>query len=919
MSKILKLASLEHNKDLKPMKKKEDPFRKITKDRKFIIDCYLEMLSRINELDVISLIRNAPKISSTIAIKLSSEKITQSLSIYFQLMTLVEENAATQYRRKVEDFEKITSIRGSWAETIKIWKDASVQEDVMLDAISRTTVKPILTAHPTEVKRVTVIEIHRELYLLLVQRENASLSRLEQIVIREKIVNLLERWWRTGEIYLEKPDISDERANALHYLSNVFPAILEKSDQQLKSAWKALGLSPEKINNPDAFPKVGFGSWVGGDRDGHPFVTPTITQETLLLHRRQALLLIKDYLLNLVKKISISAITNPIPFRLMEGIENKIRALGEAGKKAAERNPYEPWRQFVHLMLLQLENTISEKSADSNAYYKSSNALSGDLKFLRDLLYENGFGGIAEDLLFPVERTIQCFGFHLATLDIRQNSTFHDKAINQILKSIGEQDYDFETWNEDKRVQFLNGLLNRRSPITEVTMSYGKEADNVLDCYRAVRHHINQFGSDGIGSFIVSMTRSLSDLLVVYVFLKETQLLEIPIKVVPLLETIEDMKKGPAILEKFLQHPVTKERARKLANQQEVMLGYSDSNKDGGTIASKWNIYKVEKSISEVGIANNTDLYFFHGTGGTISRGGGKYHRFLESMPDHSVNGTIKITVQGESVSQLFGNPLTGTYNLNALTSGVAKHILNNQTKLKNVEYPVQAMEYLSQKSFEHYRKLIETPGFINFYSKVTCIDVLERSKIGSRPARRTGTRTLDDLRAIPWVFSWNLSRIALTGWYGLGEALKSLKSERPEEYKKLRQSIDKWSFFKYLMIQTETNLILSNLEIMKEYAELDADVAEKEMFMDKIIQDYQHGFKMIEGLFEESASTRRDGQYDNLKWRDDKLHTLHRLHINYLLKWRGIEEENSVEKEKILTKLLSLVNAISSGLKNTG
>jgi len=901
------------------MKNKETPYQKISDDRIFIINCYTEMLSRINEQEIILLINNTSQEVSLEENDISSEKILQSLSIYFQLMTLVEENAATKYRRKIENQENIASTRGSWAEAFKIWKDDSVNEDDMLKAISETTVIPVLTAHPTEAKRVTIIEIHRELYLLLVQRENTSFSKLEQNVIVEKIINLLERWWRTGEIYLEKPDIIDERANAIYYLSKVFPTVLEKSDQQLKSSWIEFGFNQNKIKNPDFFPKINFGSWVGGDRDGHPFVTPAVTQETLLLHRKTALSLIKDQLLHLIIKLSVSSISNPVPFLLSEAIEKKSKALGKLGLKAVNRNPYEPWRQYVSLLLVQLENTISEKFADSNSCYKSSSILEEDLKFLREILIQNGLKGLAEYLLFPVERTVKCFGFHLAKLDIRQNSAFHDKAISQILKSSGEKEYDFENWDENKRITFLNKKLDSNSLITDVTVSYGVEADNVLDCFRVVRQHINQYGLDGIGSFIISMTRNLSDLLVVYLLMRETQLLNTNIRVVPLLETIEDLHNGPEILQLFLQHPITKERAVKLAHKQEVMLGYSDSNKDGGTISSKWNLYKAEKELTAVGKQNNTEIYFFHGTGGTISRGGGKYHRFLEGMPENTVSGTIKITVQGESVAQLFGNPLTATYNLNALSSGVAKQKIKNIATAQETIYPLDTLEFLANKSHEHYKNLIETPGFINFFSKATCIDVLEKSKIGSRPARRTGTRTLNDLRAIPWVFSWNLSRITITGWYGLGEALKALKTEKPEEFYNLKESVKNWDFLKFLLIQTETNLILSNVEIMKLYAELDEDVEERELFMNKILTDYQNGFQMIEELFDDSAVLRRNGQYDNLKWRNDKLKILHQLHIKYLKQWRDIKDENSREKDQILIKLFGLMNSLSSGLKSTG
>ncbi|WP_439130499.1 phosphoenolpyruvate carboxylase [Polaribacter sp.] len=894
----------------------KNEFKKITKKRNFIIGCYTEMLLRIKEVEVVELIKNNT-FSELGKEQLSDDKVVQSLSIYFQLMTLVEENAATQYRRESENENEIYGIRGSWGEAFKIWKDQNISEAEMIKAIANTRVIPVLTAHPTEAKRVTVIEIHRELYLLLAKRENTAMSKLEQNSIREEIISLLERWWRTGEIYLEKPQIQDERANVIYYFSKIFPTLLEQSDAHLQNSWIEMGLDPSKIKNPNIFPKINFGSWVGGDRDGHPFVTPTITQETLEIHRKKALILIQDKLKETAIKFSVSAVTNPIPFQLLENIDIKKKALGESGKKAVERNPYEPWRQYINLLLVKLNNTISNKVADSNSYYKSSKDLQDDLNIFRDILIENGMKGLAESLLFSLQRAVDCFGFHLAKLDIRQNSAFHDKAIAQILKSNNEEDYDFENWSEEKRVAYLSKLLANNSQITDISISYGKEADNVLDCYRVIRNHINLYGFEGIGSFIISMTRSLSDLLVVYLLMKETQLLNTPIKVVPLFETIEDLHNGPEILAQYLQHPVSQERASKINYEQEVMLGYSDSNKDGGTISSKWNLYKAEKDLAKTAAENNFKAYFFHGAGGTISRGGGKYHRFLESMPVNTVNGTIKITVQGETISQLFGNPVTGTYNLNALASGVAKQTILSKYDAKDKKYPFDVIEYLSQKSFEHYRDFIETPGFIKFYGKATCIDVLEKSKIGSRPSRRTGTRSLNDLRAIPWVFSWNLSRISLTGWYGLGSALKSLKTEKTEDFENLKSNIDDWSFLKFLIIQTETNLILSQRDIMKVYADLDDDTAEKDTFMTKILSDFDNAFQLIEELFNEPAAKRRIGQYDNFYWRNDKLTILHNLHIRYLKQWRTMDNGN--EKEQLLTKLLSIINALSSGLKHTG
>jgi phosphoenolpyruvate carboxylase len=897
----------------------ESAYQKIISDRTFIIDCFTEMLKSIGEYEVAELIGSPHEVTEGEFPKISDEKIIQSLSMYFQLMTMVEENAATQYRRKLEDHGQDLPIRGGWSEAIYQWKESKLSEDEILNAIGRTHVIPVFTAHPTEAKRVTVIEIHRELYLLLVRRENASLSKLEQAANNRQIIYLLERWWRTGEIHLEKPDVADERANVLHYLTHVFPKVLANMDLHLKSVWIAAGLSPQKIQNPDKFPKVTFGSWVGGDRDGHPFVTPEVTRETLLLHRKKALHLIFDALLDLGKKLSISAFKKTPPQELTAAINEKLQRLGSSSKKALEKNPHEPWRQFVNLMIYQLENTLLDNQKKFPSLYHSAEELEGDLKILRKILIDNSSKGLADSLLFPVERAVCCFGFHLAKLDIRQNSAFHDKAVAQILKGSEVEDWEFDRWEESKRIQLLNRLLKNEVLITKPDRSYGPEADQVLECYRVVCQHINRYGEAGIGAFIVSMTRTLSDLLVVYFLMQETQLLSTNIKVVPLLETIEDLHNGPHIIDAYLKHPITQARIGKTSRKQEVMLGYSDSNKDGGTIASKWNLYNAEIQISDIGMQNDIEIYFFHGTGGTISRGGGKYHRFLESMPENSVNGTLKITVQGESIAQLFGNPMTATYNLNALTSGVTRHLIKDARGSKKASYPTELMALLSKKSLSHYTNLIQSPGFIEFFGQATCIDVLERSKIGSRPARRTGTKTLKDLRAIPWVFSWNLSRFSLTGWFGLGAALKELKEENPTGFEDLKQAIQNWPFFKYLIIQTETNLILSNLEMMRQYADLVQKVDLRRAFMEKIMEDHELGMKLIEELFDEPAAIRRNSQYDNLKWRNNKLVVLHNLHLKYLAIWRTLEMKDSPKNEPILNKLLSLINALSSGLKNTG
>ena len=891
-------------------------FDKILEDKKNILSCFKEMLSNIEENDLSTFIESLNENNEYGVI--SDEKIIQSFGIYFQLMNLIEENAAIQFNRQSEKNSGISAIRGSWGETLKLWAEQGIDEDKMINIISSTHICPVLTAHPTEAKRVTILEIHRELYLLLVKNENSTYSQTEKNAIRDKIISLLERWWRTGEIYLEKPDLRDERANVVHYLSKTFPLILEASDLKLKYSWLEMGHDPQKLKHIEHFPKYSFGSWVGGDRDGHPFVTPQITKDTLLIHRKESLKVIHNHVLKLRAQLSLSSKLSPTPEILTTTIDKYAQLLGDKGTYAINRNPYEPWRQFVNLIELKLENTISGTSSDSKLFYRSSSELQKDLKFIRELLIEINADKIAENFLFPLERIVQSFGFHLAKLDIRQNSEYYEKALTQILQKSTLANADFQNWDEDSRLKFLNKEIESPNLLSNITISYGEEADNVLDYFRVLRDHIILYGSEGIGSIIVSMTRSQSDLLMVYLFMKETQLLGTDLQVAPLFETIEDLDNGAHILDEFLNHPTTKKRQRMVHDSQEVMVGYSDSNKDGGVLASNWNLYKAEKALSEVGRKHNIKVFFFHGRGGTISRGGGKYHRFINSKPSNTVNGKIKLTIQGESISQQFGNLLTGTYNLEMLASGVALHKIPPSNN-KERDYPLETMEWLSAKSMKHYKNFINDRDFMKFYSEATPIDILEHSKIGSRPARRTGKRTLKDLRAIPWVFSWNLSRFTLTGWYGVGTALKELKEQDNERYEGLKKSISSWPFLRYFLIQTETNLLLANPEIMKMYAQLVTDEKIKSKFLNLILSDYEEGKLHIEYLLGDSAEVRRTGQLNILNIREKELKVLHKLQIDSIKKWRKLKEGEDPEKSKILLQLLHVINSLSGGLRNTG
>ncbi len=835
-------------------------------------------------------------------------KISELLSLCFQLLNLVEENAAAQFRRSVEDEKSLGTIPGLWGQTFEKCKNYGIKPKDIAERFSRIQCEPVLTAHPTEAKRRTILEIYRELFLLLVKRENAMWTKYERNQIREEIKQCLERLWRTGEIYLQKPDVSSERRNIEYYLKNVFPEVLPILDVRLKQAWIESGADPSYLKNPAKLPKVTFGNWVGGDRDGHPFVTAEITEETLTSFCKVAISIQKDRLTDLTRALSISdRLQNP-PKNLLDTLRTWEEKFGLEGTKCVVRNPNEPWRQYCNFLHLFLEKGISAKE------YKNA------LRFLAESFESIGAGRLADLQVFPLERLFASFGFHLVKTDIRQNSAYHSIVIEQILKASGLPNWQYRNWSEAEKLAFLELELQSPRPFLLPDSQLDAEAKSLLDCYKVIRKHTAQYGLEGIGSFIVSMTKEVSDLLLVFLFLREAGLLsrngkgEIfsPFQVVPLFETIEDLEKAPELLKSFLNKPIVQSSI--LDGYQQVMLGYSDSNKDGGIFASQWGLYRAETELTKVANDAKVKLKFFHGRGGTISRGGGKTHKFLDALPHGSLAGEIRMTVQGETIAQQFANKLNAAYNLELFLATTTKVTLRHEFLPKKTHRAYPIVERIAAETSAVYVDLLKSAGFIEFFSFATPIDAIEHSKIGSRPARRTGKRSFEDLRAIPWVFSWNQSRFYLPNWYGVGSVLRKLKVEKPEDFNILKDEVKEWHFLNYLMRNIETGLFSADPNIFARYASLVPDLEIRNFFLSKINKEYEETKKVLEELREGDLINTRPGMVETVRLRQRGLEILHGLQIDSLQKWRDQPDNPS-----LLNDVLLSINAIASGLRTTG
>ncbi len=914
--------------------------QKIKKDLTLILDCFAEVLHDLGEEDLIPFLPYPDRDLSIVFIdNRQCLRVSAVLSMSFQLLNMIEENSAAQYRRHVEVNQGLHNLHGLWAESIQELKKNDLNETTLANILKGIRAEPVLTAHPTEAKRATILEHYRELYILIVQLENQMWTESEREAIRSKIRSGLERIWRTGEILLKKPEVAAERRNILHYLKNIFPDVVLLLDSHLRKAWKYNGFDENLLEDPANLPRLSFGSWVGGDRDGHPLVTAAVTRETLNEMRNEAMTLHKTNLVELARKLSLShRLQQPLP-ALQERIGEMTRELGERGLQAVHRNPDEPWRQFVNLLIEKFPPPIhgdpeENHEVTSDITYKSSSGLLKDINLLTKSLRHTGADRIIRNDVYPVERLIRVFGFHMARLDIRQNSQYHEKAISQLLQMAGFDDYDFATWDEQKRLDFINNELRSTRPFVLPGMSCGREADEIISTYRVLASHIRVFGYGSIGSIIVSMTRSLSDLLVVFLLAREAGLivatedgLACMLPVVPLFETIEDLENSPGILESYINHPFINRslsfRARKKNIHmpvQQVMLGYSDSSKDGGILSSQWILYKTQKRLTEIGKRNIVRIRFFHGRGGTVSRGGGRTHRFLEALPPGSLLGDIRMTVQGETISQQYANKSTASYNLELLLAGTAARTGMYHSELAP-DHPLEdVIEELSARSKQHYVNLLHTPGFMEFYARATPIDAIENSRIGSRPSRRTGTRTLEDLRAIPWVFSWNQSRFFLPGWFGIGGALMDLKNENPSGFQRLQEGIDDFPFIKYVLMNIESSICSADRDAMDLYSSLVTDLEVKDRIMNIIVSEYNNSLNMLKEVFGSSIEERRPRMHETIMLRKEGLFVLHRLQVDILSRWREARDSADGPKtDQLLTRLLQSISAIAGGLRTTG
>ncbi|SDG69017.1 phosphoenolpyruvate carboxylase [Roseospirillum parvum] len=919
---------------------------KVDRDLRHLMDAFAEVLHEIGEGELARRLPWPAENGAPIALDAPgvndwpqdlddplTERAVEARSIAFQLLHQAEENALAQSRRQVESEGALDADSGSWEYVLSRLAADGWSEAEIAAALVEVHVEPVLTAHPTEAKRASVLHHHRAIYRLLVDAENQMWTPGERASLREDMKAALERLWRTGEILLEKPTVAGELGIVLHFLGDVFPATLPWLDRRLLTAWQRVGFDPASLDEATRRPRLSFGNWVGGDRDGHPLVTPEVTARTLESLATRALDNLRAALARLAAGLSLSVSRQAVPEALSHRLDALAEALGEAAPPALARNRDEPWRQLLNLMIAALPDPLGPPAPGR---YRTADALLADLDLLSQTLKEIGAERLARRDVTPVRRQVATFGFHLAALDIRQNSAFHDRALADLLTAGGIDGADYADWPMDRRRQMLDRELASPRPFIHDGRRAGPHAEAVIGALAVVAQRLETHGPAGLGALIVSMTRDVADLLAVYLLAREAGLLAFgedgaacPLPVVPLFETIEDLAHSPAILDAFLAHPVTRASLARQQRQsgaprpsQQVMIGYSDSGKDGGLVASQWGLHQAQAAMVEVAERHGVTLRFFHGRGGTISRGSGPTHRFVRAQPPGAIDGALRLTEQGETISQKYANVVTAAHNLELLTAGTLNATLRGRRASRAAHPLAPIMARLAETSRTRYRQLLETPGFMDFYAQATPIDVIEASRIGSRPARRTGKRTMEDLRAIPWVFAWSQARFLVSAWYGVGSALLDLLDDDPETFERLatcKRDAD-WPPLHYLISNAATGWATADPAIMQRYAGLVGDPVTRQRLLDPILDEYERTRHGLEAIYQGPLADTRPRVHHVLALRGPALEPIHQRQIKLLQAWREAKNNDHADQaDALLPPLLQTVNAIAAGLGATG
>lgn len=842
-----------------------------------------------------------------------SSKIIRAFSHFSHLLNLAEDQHHIR-RNRAHEIAGSLPRKGTFLNVLSLAKKFGISRKELLAFFNNALVSPVLTAHPTEVRRKSTMMREIEIASLLDRRDRVIATPAERAQIEEDIRRNVVTLWQTSLLRYTKLTVLDEVKNGLSYYDYTF---LKEVPHLHSIIEDHISLYDQKKASASIKTFLKVGSWIGGDRDGNPFVDASVLEETF----NEQSSLIFDYYCRELETLSLEI---PLHDGFIAVPESILKLAAEAQDRSVhrEREPYRLAISRVKEILVETQKSLRKKdqNLNNNVGYENADAFLDDLNIIDAALRANGADIIADGRLRNLRRAVDCFGFHLSTVDLRQNSQVHGQVIDELM-DMAAPGTAYKLRNEQEKIALLEAELLTARPLMSPYLKYSEETLKEMKIFRVAAALVETFGQRAIENMIISKAESVSDLLELALLNKEVGLVDhkgqAKVNIVPLFETIDDLQRCAAIMDKAFSIPAYRKILESRGNLQEVMLGYSDSNKDGGFVTSGWELYKAELRLIEVFKRHNISLRLFHGRGGSVGRGGGPSYDAILAQPQGAVDGAIRITEQGEIIASKYSNPEVGRRNLEILAAATleASLVHSDQTPPKS-DY-LKAMDEISESAFRAYRGLVyETEGFLDYFWNATVINEIATLNIGSRPASRTKSRRIEDLRAIPWVFSWAQSRLMLPGWYGFGSAINAYLEKHGEQgLNRLQEMAVTWPFFKTLLSNMDMVLSKSSIAIASRYAELVPDKKLREDIFGRIETEWRETIRNLLAIIDKKTLL-ADNQLlaRSIKNRFPYLDPLNHLQVELLKQHRKEPGKNHVLEGIQLT-----INGIAAGLRNSG
>ncbi len=844
-------------------------------------------------------------------------QIIRAFSYFSHLANIAEDVHHTRRNRAHEiagSAPRPGTVANAFGRAAAAGKSAADLRDFFAEAL----ISPVLTAHPTEVRRKSTLNREMEIAGLLDRAERVTATPREAAEQEEALRRAILTLWQTALLRRIKLTVMDEVTNGLSYYDYTFLEELPRLFCAVEDHLETL----DESTAPEVPSFLRIGSWIGGDRDGNPFVTATVLRETVEMHRERIMRFYQEQVVTLAAELSLAS-------RLVK-VSKDMRALMALSPDLGMSNREEPYRVALSVVLARLQGAAAVLRGETPAPvapglepYVSAAALGADLDVIYRSLAENGSRVLARGRLRQLRRAADCFGFHLASVDLRQNSEVHERTVGELLEAV-VPGTAYGQLDEDARIALLTQELATARPLASRYLSYSEETRDELAIFAAGAEAHAALGEAVIPNCIISKTEGVSDMLEAALLLKEVGLVRADgtsaINVVPLFETIGDLQACAPVMDRLFSIPAYRALVDSRGGVQEVMLGYSDSNKDGGFVTSGWELYKAEIGLIEVFRRHGVKLRLFHGRGGSVGRGGGPSYDAILAQPGGAVNGQIRVTEQGEIISSKFSNPEVGRRNLEILVAATLEATLLQSGETAPRPDFLTNMEELSQSAFDAYRGLVyETPGFEDYFWGSTVISEIATLNIGSRPASRKKTRAITALRAIPWVFSWAQCRLMLPAWYGFATAVDKFLADRPDGMEQLRAMYRDWPFFRTLLSNMDMVLSKSSLAVASRYAELVEDVVLRERIFSRIKAEYEGSVgRLLEIMSQEKLLESNPLLDRSIRNRFPYLDPLNHVQIE-LLKAHRRNRSAVGPDDKVLHGIQLTINGISAGLRNSG